>query len=83
MQASNPQTYSLLGLYINTSSLACDFETPLKGFGSPYTLILYAATSTTSDFEIFQEITLVEDDNAWMISGLKLSLTLPKVANKS
>ena len=61
MQASNPQTYSLLGLYINTSSLACDFETPLKGFGSPYTLILYAATSTTSDFEIFQEITPVED----------------------
>ena len=61
MQAPNPQTCSLLGLYTNTSSPACDFETPLKGFESSYTLILYAATSTTLDLEILQGITLVED----------------------
>ena len=61
MQAPNPQTPSPLGLYTNTSSPACDFETPLKGFESPYTLILYAATSTTLDLEILQGITPVED----------------------
>ena len=61
MIAPSPRTTSFLGLSNNTSSLACDFETPLKGFGFPYTLILYAATSTTSDLEIFQGITPVED----------------------
>ena len=61
MIAPSPRTTSFLGLCNNTSSPACDFETPLKGFGSPYMLILYAATSTTSDFEIFQEITPIED----------------------
>ena len=60
MQAPNPRTPSLLGL-CNTSIHTCDFETPLKGFGSPYMLILYATTSTTPDLEILQGITPVED----------------------
>ena len=72
MQAPNPQTCSLLGLYTNTSSPACDFETPLKSFGSPYTLILYATTSIKSDLEIFQGITPVEDFRAFGYKTLDL-----------
>ena len=59
MQAPNPQTPSLLGI-CNTNTHTCDFKTPLKGFESPYMLILYT-TSTIPNLEIFQEITPVED----------------------
>ena len=61
MIAPSPRTTSFLGLCNNTSSPACDFETPLKGFESPQTLILHTATSTTPELEIFQGKTLVED----------------------
>ena len=61
MIAPSLWTTSFLGLCNKTSSLACYFETPLKGFESPYTLILYAATSTTLDLEILQGITPAED----------------------
>ena len=60
MQAPNLRAPSLLGL-CNTNTHTCDFETPLKGFVSPYMLILYVTTSTTPDLEILQGITLVED----------------------
>ena len=61
MIALSPRTTSFLDLCNNTSSPACDFETPLKSFGSPKMLILYAATSTTPDLEILQVITSVEN----------------------
>ena len=61
MIAPSPWPTSFIGLGNNTSSPACDFETPLKGFGSPYMMILYATTSTTPDLEILQGITPVED----------------------
>ena len=34
------------------------------------------------DVVLYLLIFIVDFDNAWMISGLKLSSTLPKVANK-
>ena len=38
-----------------------------------------------SDFSVMEgdDFTKVRVDNAWMISGLKLSSTLPRVVNKS
>ena len=48
-------------IYTNTSTLACDFEIPLKGFRSPSLVDHVAVTSTTPDPEILQGILLVED----------------------
>ena len=48
-------------IYTNTSTLACDFKIPLKGFRSPSLVDLVIATSTTSDLEILQGILSVED----------------------
>jgi len=50
-----------LDLQQHKNTLACDFETPLKGFRSPSIVDLVAATSTTPNLEILQEILPVED----------------------
>ena len=50
-QASSESTDSFSIRSLQTSTHTCDFKTPLNGFGSPQTLILYSKTSTTPDLE--------------------------------
>ena len=51
---------SILNL-LHTNTHVCDFEIPLKGFRSPSTFDLVAATSTTPNLEFLQGILPVED----------------------
>ena len=48
-------------IYSNTSTHACDFEIPLKGFRSPSVVDLITTTTTTLALEILQGILSVED----------------------
>ena len=48
-------------IYCNTSTHACDFEIPLKGFRSPSVVDLITTTTTTLALEILQGILSVED----------------------
>ena len=80
MQAPNPWTPSLLSLCNtsthtcdkkkNTNSPVCDSKTALEGLDHQQLWWLEkAATSTTSDLEIFQGITLVEDMRAFWVQN--------------